>query len=131
MTFSSWIYFQIYDERSEVERGEYSKKYDQYQYQYNNQAQYTLMQQPKVIQYIFEQFNNIFLIFIWILQVAEPTYMFGTIRDWVEKHNDKLSTAASNLHFYVQEYHKHTGKIYKLDQLIKNIFKLKLTFDIL
>jgi len=78
----------IYDERSEVERGEYSKKYDQYQYQYNNQAQYTLMQQPKV---------------------AEPTYMFGTIRDWVEKHNDKLSTAASNLHFYVQEYHKHTG----------------------
>ena len=43
-----------------MERGEYSKKYDQYQYQYNNQAQYTLMQQPKVIQYIFEQFNNIF-----------------------------------------------------------------------
>ena len=49
------------------------------------------------------------------LQVAEPQFLFGTIRDWFGKHTDKLDTAASNLHFYVQEHHKHTGDkcIYK------------------
>ena len=48
-------------------------------------------------------------------QVAEPQFLFGTIRDWFGKHTDKLDTAASNLHFYVQEHHKHTGDkcIYK------------------
>ena len=35
--------------------------------------------------------------------------MFGTIKDWFGKHSEKLDTAASNLHFYVQEHHKHTG----------------------
>ena len=42
-------------------------------------------------------------------QVAEPQFLFGTIRDWFGKHSDDLDTAASNLNFYVQEHHKHTG----------------------
>ena len=43
-------------------------------------------------------------------KVAEPQFLFGTIKDWFGKHSEKLDTAASNLHFYVQEHHKHTGK---------------------
>lgn len=83
----------IYDERSS---GEVSvsgasvadDKFDSYQYQYDNRAgSYTLLQ-PKV---------------------AEPQFLFGTIKDWFGKHSEKLDTAASNLHFYVQEHHKHTG----------------------
>lgn len=36
-------------------------------------------------------------------------YLFGKILDWIEKPDSKLTTAASNLQFTVQEYHKHTG----------------------
>ena len=47
-------------------------------------------------------------------KVAQPQFVFGTIRDWFEKFdspNSKLDTAASNLHFYVQDHHKHTGDL--------------------
>ena len=45
-------------------------------------------------------------------QVAEPKLLFGTIKDWFEKHdtNTNLDTAASNLQFYVQDIHRHIGK---------------------
>ena len=82
----------IYDESSREKpvRPERSQL-EQYQYQYDNEAtSYTLVQ-PKV---------------------AQPQFVFGTIRDWFEKFdspNSKLDTAASNLHFYVQDHHKHTG----------------------
>jgi len=44
-------------------------------------------------------------------QVAEPKLVFGTIKDWFEKHesNTNLDTAASNLQFYVQDIHRHIG----------------------
>ena len=61
------------------------------------------------------------------LQVAEPKFLFGTIRDWFGKHTDKLDTAASNLHFYVQEHHKHTGDkcIYKYRLILSDICRLE------
>lgn len=44
-------------------------------------------------------------------KVAEPKLVFGTIKDWFEKHdsNTNLDTAASNLQFYVQDIHRHIG----------------------
>jgi len=76
----------IYDERSQIDRSHYSNNYDPYKL--NNQDALYNFVTPKA---------------------AEATYVFGTIRDWFEKHNTKLDTAASNLHFYVLEHHKYTG----------------------
>jgi len=70
----------IYDERGMFGQ---SKDYNQYQYQTEDG---TLV--PKV---------------------AEPLYLFGTIRDWILTPDNTLNTAASNLQFRVQDHHRHTG----------------------
>ena len=51
-------------------------------------------------------------------QVAEPKLVFGTIKDWFEKHesNTNLDTAASNLQFYVQDIHRHIGNKHAVQQ---------------
>jgi len=44
-------------------------------------------------------------------KVAEPKLVFGSIKDWFEKHDasSSLDTAASNLQFYVEDIHRHVG----------------------
>ena len=54
-------------------------------------------------------------------QVAEPLYLFGTIRDWILTPDNTLNTAASNLQFRVQDHHRHTG-MNKLSQSLKCYF---------
>lgn len=78
----------IYDERNFLQKAQASFSQDSSKYQYSNQAATFTLIQP---------------------EVAEPQFLFGTIRDWFGKHSDDLDTAASNLNFYVQEHHKHTG----------------------